>query len=126
MGSRTIACKAHPFTVRELRTYGTGKTELLREQVDIFHDVERWDPVDLREALDALADVARGHAEDYTEAVSNMEAGGFSGTDQMNMMTATAEALESWADEVEGIDVEVHTLEAVDLSALDEVPGYGG
>ena len=104
MGERIVACHRHPFSARELRTYGTGKTEQLRELVDNFDASGFETPSELKESLDEIASQARAYADEYTAGVQNMAEAFPNGSGQLEAMTATAEALEAWADELDGID----------------------
>ena len=146
--SKQIRCAEHRWTPRELRTYGTGKTEALRQSADsISDDIEDRSyetPEELEEVMAALAEEARAAAEEYEANVDSMESGGFSETEQMSTMRETASTLESWADELEGWTAPEQTYdegegyesgeskinedwyEEIDAEVLASVPGYGG
>ena len=137
-GQRQIACARHPFHPNELRTYGTGKTEQLRELVERFDAASFEGPGDLKEGLEEIIAQAREYAEEYENGVQSMEEHFPNGTEQMETMTATAEGLTTWADELDAVDLDNVELddndlplsaewwEKIDLSCFDDLPGYGG
>ena len=153
-GAKQYRCASHRWTPRELRPYGTGKTEVLRMSADGISDAiadQSYEtPEELEEAIAELAQEAREAAQEYEANVDSMESGGFSETMQMSTMRETAQALEDWADELEGWTAPEQTAEEleidpndpaeypereeptqdwyeeIDAEVLASVPGYGG
>ena len=145
-GAKQYRCAEHRWTPRELRTYGSGKTEALRMSADgisdSISDRSYETPKELEEAMAALAQEAREASEEYATNVDSMESGGFQETEQILTMRVTAGALEVWADELEGFvapdptfdegegyesgPVNEDWYEEIDAEVLASVPGYGG
>lgn len=73
---------------------------------DFWGDQDNWSSTDdVQESLNSAAERIREIAEEKREGASNIEEGFGHETSQSQELNETADSLDSWADEVEGVDL---------------------
>lgn len=118
---RRIRCATcpdwHPWEISN--TLQARAAQITHEARQAIEDVD--DPEDVQQALDDAVAAIRELAEERRESAQNMEDGFGHSTSRSEELAEAADGLDSWAEEVEGIEVpELPDPEETDCEACDE------